>query len=455
MSNFLAIAAVTEALRELVDQAATAAVPDFEVEVTTGRPDEIDEDDGRAHVNAFLYQTVPNPALSNHDLPTRRAGGALIGRPRAALDLHYLLTFQGDATMDVPERLLGATVAALHGRPQLDRQLIRDVIASQVGDKPFLAQVDLADEIELVKFTPLALNLEELSKLWSVFFQVPYCLSIAYVGSVVLIEAAGSAQAALPVRGPIPASDPDEPDEPDGRNIYVDPFRFPRIYEVVAASGDADPILAGGTIRIRGRSLRGDITGVTFNGLALEPPPADPGDREIEVALTSPPVPEAALRAGVRGVQVVHHRLMGRPETPHRGVESNVAPFVLRPLIVSVTVANVVADGDFRSAEIQLVLDPPVGKRQRVLLLLNELEPPVPPTRPARAYSFEAPSRDLPSAPDSTTTLTIAVARVRPDSYLVRAQVDGAQSPLTIGAIPPLPPTPANLRYVEPRIEIP
>ena len=62
---------------------------------------------------------------------------------------------------------------------------------------------------------------------------------------------------------------------------------------------------------------------------------------------------------------------------------------------------------------------------------------------------------ELPDPNDRSNTLTIAVARVRPDSYLVRAQVDGAQSPLTIGAIPPLPPTPANLRYVEPRIEIP
>ena len=32
------------------------------------------------------------------------------------------------------------------------------------------------------------MNLEELSKLWSVFFQTPYALSIAYQASVVLIE---------------------------------------------------------------------------------------------------------------------------------------------------------------------------------------------------------------------------------------------------------------------------
>jgi hypothetical protein len=42
--------------------------------------------------------------------------------------------------------------------------------------------------IERIKLTPLTLSLEDLSKLWSVFFQVPYALSIAYEASVVLIE---------------------------------------------------------------------------------------------------------------------------------------------------------------------------------------------------------------------------------------------------------------------------
>ncbi len=45
------------------------------------------------------------------------------------------------------------------------------------------------------------LNLEELSKLWSVFFQTAYKLSMAYIANLVLIEAdAETPRPTLPVR---------------------------------------------------------------------------------------------------------------------------------------------------------------------------------------------------------------------------------------------------------------
>src|SRR5690606_16023724 len=58
---------------------------------------------------------------------------------------------------------------------------------------------NLADAVEQIKFTPLTLSLEELSKLWSVFFQAPYALSVAYQGTVVLIESEESPHSPLPV----------------------------------------------------------------------------------------------------------------------------------------------------------------------------------------------------------------------------------------------------------------
>jgi hypothetical protein len=453
VSNFLAVATVAEVLRSILDEVASAAVTDVPVDVSTGRPDAAAEaDDGRAHLTVFLYQVLPNPALRNDDLPTRREDGALARRPRAALDLHFLLTFFGDAARQVPERLLGAAVTELHTRPVLDRQRIRDVIQTQQATKPFLAQSDLADQVELVKLTPLPLNLEELSKLWSVFFQVPYALSVAYEAAVVLLEPQGVApQQALPVRGPAP------PDGRDGRRIDVDPFRRPAIEAVAAAAGPHEPIVAGATIAVRGQRLRGEVTEVRIGGRAIAPPLAAPGDTEIVVALTVPPLAEESLRAGVLGAQVVHRRLLGDPETPHLGVESNLVPFVLRPRIVSVAATGVaVTEGDTRSADIEFELAPPVGKRQRVVLLLNELQtaspPAPPPTRAARAYSFEAPSRDLPAEPETRTELTIPVERVRPADYLVRVQIDGAESPLVLGT---LPATPGIRQYADPRVEIP
>jgi hypothetical protein len=64
----------------------------------------------------------------------------------------------------------------------------------------FLGDSDLANEIEQVKFSQLSFNLEELSKLWSVFFQIPYRLSLPYIASLVFIERQPTPTRALPVQ---------------------------------------------------------------------------------------------------------------------------------------------------------------------------------------------------------------------------------------------------------------
>jgi hypothetical protein len=452
VSNFLAVATVTEALRSRVTEAAVAAVPGVQVEVTSARPDAAAQDDGNAHVSVFLYRVEPNAAHRNLDLPTRRHGGALIERPRAPLELHYLLSFFGNDSEAVAERMLGATVARLHARPVLERALLETVIASQ----PFLAGSDLADAAETVKLTQEPLSLEDLSKLWSVFFQVPYCLSVAYQATTVILEEELSPQSALPVRGPTPDADPQpedlEPRNRDGRRIYVETLQRPRIESIVSAVGDREPIVAGGSILIRGFNLRGAQTGVTINGVALVPPPADPGEREIEVALTAPPVPSASLRAGIVGMQVIHERSLGDPEAPHRGVESNAFPVVLRPVVQAVAVEDVVTDGEFHGGVLVLTVSPPVGADQRLAVFLSELVPPSPPApaldRPPRAYRFDRREEEEP--PEATTTLRILFTRVRPADYLVRLQVDGAESVLTLGEL-----APGIQQYTEPAITIP
>lgn len=166
-------------------------------------------------VNIFLYQATPNTAWRNHDLPTRRGDGSLAQRPQIALDLHYLLTFYGDETLLEPQRILGSAVRALHAHPVLTRQEIRSAVAATA----FLTGSDLADEIETIKFSPQPLTLEELSKLWSVFFQTTYTLSMAYDASVVLIAAESQPQMTQPVLTPalqlVPAVTPPAPAAPD------------------------------------------------------------------------------------------------------------------------------------------------------------------------------------------------------------------------------------------------
>jgi hypothetical protein len=120
---------------------------------------------------------------------------------------------------------------------------------------------------------------------------------------------------------------------------------------------------------------------------------------------------------------------LGEPPAPHDGFESNVAPLVLRPRIVEPVSTAPGAEAGVTDVTVELV--PEVGKRQRVSLLLDDLTQP-PPAVP-RAYRFEAPSRDVAGAPETSATVRVHTAAVQPGDYLVRVQVDGVESPLALG----------------------
>lgn len=407
MSNFLSIATVSATLRRTLQAAVDRDVPG--ANVRTVRPDGAGNNAPARGVNIFLYQVTPNAAWRNADLPTRGGEGELVQRPRVALNLHYLLAFFGDEGQLEPQQLLGCVVRTLHSRPVLTRQMIQDTLADPLFS--FLAASDLADEVEQVKFAPESLSLEELSKLWSIMLQTPYALSIAYQGTVVLIDSRQPPRAALPVRA---------------RNIYVVPFRQPVIDLVRSEAGRDQPITAASTLILEGQRLRGDVTQVRVAGEVL--PAQDVSDTQASIPLAA--VPAASLRAGVQGVQVVHPMMMGTPPVEHRGVESNVAAFVLRPAITAVDSQNEQAlPGGLRSADIVVTLSPRVGQTQRVMLLLNELNPP--PGETPLAYTFGVRSRGQPAPTD---TITIPVTGVKAATYAVRVQVDGAESLLEVDA---------------------
>jgi hypothetical protein len=199
MSNFLAIATVTAALKVALENALAADTSGMAHNVTIGRPEEIENDGNAAGVNIYLYQVTPNTAWRNADLPTRNAHGDLVQTPRVAMDLHYLLTFFGNEANLEDQRLMGHVVSALHERPVLTRAMIADATAN-ADFSAFLGDSDLANEIEQVKFSQLSFNLEELSKLWSVFFQIPYRLSLPYAASLVFIDRLPTPARTLPVQ---------------------------------------------------------------------------------------------------------------------------------------------------------------------------------------------------------------------------------------------------------------
>jgi hypothetical protein len=397
MSNYLAIATVTAALHRLLQASAGADVPG--ATVTTDRPESSTNGSQAPTVNIYLYQVVPNTALRDRDLPTRSSGGALLQRPVAALDLHYLLTFSGAEEELEPQRLLGSVVRTLHTQPFLTPQLIAAVRTAATATPPVLpalAATDLGDQVERVKFSPLPMNLEELSKLWSVFFQTPYALSVAYEASVVLIEPDLEPVVPLPVLE---------------RDIDVGPLRHPFIERVVAAADPAAPITAATAIDLVGRELLGEITRVRLAG--ADRPVAGGTSMRIPVDLAS--VPVADLRAGTATVQVVHRTLLGIPPAEHAGVESNVASFTLHPTVSAASVAA--------GPVVDVTTDVTVGARQRVDLALLD------PATGERRLVIPAPSRSA-----DATGLSIPIDGAPAGTHAVQLFVDGAESGLVRNA---------------------
>lgn len=389
MSDFRAIATVTKTLERTLQIAASEAVPG--AQVRTARP-EAPANGGvpPPGIDLYLYQVTPNAAFRADDLPTRRSDGTLVQRPRAALDLHYLIVFRGNELELEPQRLLGNAVRALHGSGILGRALVHNVETDAAN--PFLAGSDLADAPELVKITPLPLSLEELSKLWSVFFQIPYDLSVAYQATVVAIEGDEIPTRALPVTE---------------RRVYVTPIQRAVIDEATSATGG--PIVTGAVLVLKGHNLRRPITRVSLRG--VEVVPSSVSDTEVRVPLMVPPFPASGLRAGVQGVAVVHPVLMGVPEVEHAGFESNAAPVVLRPRVTNAT---------FAAGTVSVDVDPPLRQDQRPVLLLNAVGGPA-------GYQF---ANSI--AGSDQATIPFEVTGAAPGQYLVRVQVDGAESPLVL-----------------------
>lgn len=393
MSNHLAIATVTATLRNLLTDAvgdmAGALVTTVQPHDTTGLPD--------LGVNVYLYQAAPNAAWRNADLPTRTSAGHVVQRPTLALDLHYLLTFYGDEADTEPQRVMGRAVRTLHARPLLTRDLIQATLdAAQLEDPAhYLLGSDLAEEVERVKLTPLPLNLEERSKLWSVLLQTPYTLSMAYLATVVLIEAAETPRRPLPVRE---------------RLIGVAPFQRARIKTVEAEAGASAPVVFGDTIVARGSGLAGSISGIRVGVVdTLLPVAGSVLPSELRVDLTDP-----TLRAGVVGVQILYDG----------GATSNVVPLVLRPHITQDGGGAYEITHDPGPNTLDVTITPEVDPVQRVEVLLNEFRPS---PGPGRAYRIGAEERTV-----ATDTVTFPLADVAAGTYLVRVQVGGAESPLDV-----------------------
>ncbi|MEX0269733.1 DUF4255 domain-containing protein [Leptolyngbyaceae cyanobacterium UHCC 1019] len=420
MSNYLAIATVTATLQRILQAFVQEDVDGMRV--TTLPPGQIGNGTPETGINLFLYQVSRNAALKNTDTLSNRTKGTPVKR-QAVLDLHYMISFYGNETELEPQRLLGSVIRTFSDRPVLLPNVIQETISD--SSFRFLADSDLADQIQQVTITPVDLSLDDLSKVWSTFFQAPYRLSVTYKVTMVTIEGEDSLKKALPVRD---------------RNFgSILPFPAqPVVEQVCSELGKLEPIGATTTLQIIGKQLQNSITQVRLGG--FEATPTHTSDSQIIVPLTAFPID--SLRAGVQGLQVIHRQRT--PTLPERlcVLESNAIPIVLRPTIQHIQVTNLQGQGDdLRSALLTIQTDMMVGMKQRVVLVMNEWAIAQP-----MGYQFEATPRTA-----DTHAIAIPIETVKSGAYLLRLQVDGAESLLSIDLDPN---SPTFNWYSSPKVQI-
>jgi hypothetical protein len=253
MSSALAIGACSAVLRNLLDDGLIQAVSmGTTVKVTALAPDQVklDRPQDPPQLNLFLLQATPNAAWRNRELPSRSSGGERTTNPPLALDLTYLVTAYGKTDFQA-EILLGYAMQLLHERPQLDRAAVRRALNTAgtldlsmlPPEYQLLSGADLAEQLEVLRITPMTTNLDELSKVWSALQSV-YRPTAMYQVSVVLIEAQRPTQRALPVLQ---------------RGVRVQADVGPALPTLLEARPPAGQIVTrlGETVSVRGAQLAG------------------------------------------------------------------------------------------------------------------------------------------------------------------------------------------------------
>ncbi len=391
MSNALAIATTTATLRWLLDKKLDEFSP---VRVTARSPDKARDTATDDQVNLFLYQTAPNAAWRNMDMPRQLKPGET-GHPPLPLTLHYLLTAYSEEEKDdfKSQILLGRAMSILHDHPLLDATEIKNASSGDLKDS------DLHEQIERVRITLEPLPLEELSKLWTAF-QTHYRTSAAYKVDVVLIESTRPAKAPLPVleRG---EGDKGVTSQPD-----VD-SPFPTLLGIGLPNGQLSARLDD-EVTLTGLHLDAGTPKV----LVISPRLTDPGPVTI---LPNPSATEIKIQlindstkwvAGFYTVAVVF--------TSGNDVRStNELPLTIAPLITSVPPPLDVQRKADESAEITLQFSPEFRPGQRAVLLIGDREIPAEP---------------LPSPPSPTDTLTFIVKHAPKDKLFLRLRIDGVDS---------------------------
>jgi hypothetical protein len=175
MSEYTAIRAVSQSLKELLEATITAAG----VEVVLKSPKEMNNDN-QSGISAWLYRVTRNEHTLNR--PPERISPMQTRRQPIPINLHYLLTPMMADPQDEQE-LLGRVLQVFHDHPVLSGGLLKGSLEAS------------GEELRVFLET---LTLEELTRVWGAL-QEPYQTSLSYLVQVVHIDSEEPPVSSTPV----------------------------------------------------------------------------------------------------------------------------------------------------------------------------------------------------------------------------------------------------------------
>jgi len=390
MSDYRAIATVTAVIRDILINSQDAIGSNATVK--TSSPANLKEPANDADIlNLFLYQVNANTVCHSLGLPARNQNGKLMIKPQLALDLHYLLTAASKNELKA-QLMLSSAMMALQENAIIPRNKIRNTLSlAEEADEKFLFGSNIADQFESLKISLQSISTEELTKLWSSFFQTGYRLSIAYHVSMVLLESTLEPAPSLPV---------------SKRQLQVIAIKQPIIEKIEPQIMTYDPAKK---LVINGRNFSSDKVLVRLNGKEIKVEDSDLSDNQISLL-----IPKDTL-AGVKQVQVLQKiHFSQNDEAGHSGYTSNIAAFVLTPNLKTATPPSLKL-----GETLKLNFEPGVDVNQKVNILIGDyvIKADLPPPDPDNVYPLKTLKIKIPS-------------HILAGTYPVRIRIDNADSPL-------------------------
>lgn len=402
MSNSLSIAAVTATLQNMLNDSQggiLATLPQgfptnlglTSLSITTKPLDKArDANDNSNQLNIYLYQTLPNAAMRNLDMPHQVQPGET-AQPPVALTLRYLLSAYGKDDDDtIAHILLGQAMRIFQDNAILDQGAIKDALAGN----------DLYEQIERVRLTQYPLSSDEIAKLWTAF-QTQYRISAAYQADVVLIESR------QPARTPLPVLTRGKNDSGVGVQANLIP-PFPAISGVLLPNQQPSAKL-GDTLIIKGFHLDGNTVSVRFSSSRLTVPRVVAANGTATTVNVTIPNDSANLPAGLYTIAVIVTKT-GQPDR-----DTNEFPLQIAPVISNINPQNAAAG----NVALTLTCSPQIQPVQRASLLFGNLEILV---QPLAAQS---------------STLNFEINDATDGVYYLRVRVDGVDSLLVDRTLTP------------------